>query len=184
MQKIFKALNAENFNIPAYPQETRLICYEIFEFLLENFKEYLLEKTKTPEFLQLVLDAIESEKDPRNILKMFSLIEKINLNFFKINKNTNDNIINNKINNDIDIINSEVMNDLNKSFFETLEIYYPIEFSPPKNSKENITANDLINSLNKAFSSNDYYMEFIFDILKGKNNIYNNIFLFLFIRPI
>jgi len=176
VEKTFKALNAENFNIPAYPQETRIICYEIFEFLLENFKEFITEnenqKEKVPEFLQLILDAIDSEKDPRNILKMFSLIEKVNLNFFNKNKNKNsivkDGNVGINIDIDIDLLNNEVMNNLNKSFFETLEIYYPIEFSQPKNSKENITANDLINSLNKAFASNDSYMEFIFEILKGK----------------
>lgn len=163
MEKTFKALGAENFNIPAYPQETRFICYEIFEFLIENLQEYFTEKVS--EFLQLVLDAVDSEKDPRNILKMFSLIEKVNTNFYKKNPMNNTT--------DSNVLDTELMNDLNKSFFETLEIYYPIEFSPPKNSKENITANDLIDSLNKAFASNDSYMEYFFEVLKGK--IYFNL---------
>lgn len=115
----------------------------------------------------MIQDAIDNEKDPRNILKMFSLIEKVNLKFFKNQKNLNKE-------NEEDFINTEVMSDLNKSFFETLEIYYPIEFTPPKNSKENITTNDLINALNNAFASNDSYMEYLLELLKGKKINFND----------
>ena len=136
-EKILYSLSAENFNIPAYTQETRFYCYNIYDFVLENFEDFFLQKINI--LLQNILDAIDGEKDPRNILKMFSLIKNINLKFFSYN--------NPKL---ISLLEKESKEEFIKSFFDTLEIYYPIEFTQPKHSQEKITAEDLINSLNES----------------------------------
>ncbi len=155
VNKIMENFSSENFNVPAHPLETRNYSYLIFEFMLENLEEFYLEKT--PNYLQLVVDAIDGEKDPRNILKIFSLITKINKKYFSEAQQDYK-----------DFFDKENMEDLCKSFFDTLEVYYPIEFSPPKNSPDKITTSDLVNALNDAFASTDKYMEFLIETLQGK----------------
>ena len=54
-----------------------------------------------------------------------------------------------------------------RNLFDILELYYPIEFSPPKNSPEEITAENLISLLNNAFSSSDTLAEAVTDMLRG-----------------
>lgn len=157
--KIFESFSAESFNVPAYPLETRNYSYLIFEFMLENLEEFYLKRIA--DYLQLVVDAVDGEKDPRNILKMFSLISKISRKYFSDAQKYQD------------LCDQEAMQDLCKSYFDTLEVYYPIEFSQPKNSPDKITAADLINALNDCFASSDKYMEYLIEVLQG---IYNIIF--------
>jgi hypothetical protein len=152
--KIFESFSAENFNVPAYPLETRNSSYLIFEFLLENLVEFSLKIIA--DYLQLVIDAVDGEKDPRNILKMFSLITKISKKYFSDARKYKD------------LCDQETMQDLCKSYFNTLEVYYPIEFTQPKNSPDQITAADLINGLNDCFASSDKYMEYLIEVLQGK----------------
>ena len=52
--------------------------------------------------------------------------------------------------------------------FEILELYYPIEFTPPKNSPEEITPETLINALNLGLSSSDTLAEHVIEMLRGK----------------
>ena len=54
-----------------------------------------------------------------------------------------------------------------RSLFEILELYYPIEFTPPKNSPEAITSETLINALNTGFSSSDTLAENVIEMLRG-----------------
>lgn len=152
--KTFQSFSAENFNVPAYPLETRNYCYSIFEFLLENLEEFYLKRITN--YLQLVADAVDGEKDPRNILKMFALIAKISKKYFS------------DVQKYKDLCDQETMQELCKSFFDTLEVYYPIEFTQPKNSPDKITAVDLINTLNACFASSDMYMEYLVEVLQGK----------------
>jgi hypothetical protein len=58
-----------------------------------------------------------------------------------------------------------------RNLFEILELYYPIEFTPPKNSPEEITAENLINLLNTAFSSSDTLAEPVTEMLRGRNGL-------------
>lgn len=153
--KTFDALSAENFNIPAYTLETRNCCLNIFDFFVDNLDEFYI--TKLRDFLEIVLDGIDGEKDPRNILVMFALIQKISKKYFLLNSSKYDSYL-----------DEESKKDLAKSFFDSLEIYYPIEFTPPKNSQDKITVDDLINSLNACFASSDLYMEFLIEVLEGK----------------
>jgi len=152
--KILDSFSTDNFNVPAYPLEIRNYSYLIFEFLLENLEEFYLKRI--PEYLQIVVDAIDGEKDPRNILKMFALISKICKRYFSDNCKYEDSI------------NNDKMENLCKSFFDTLEIYYPIEFTQPKNSPDKITSSDLSDALNNCFASSDLFMEYLIEVLQGQ----------------
>ncbi len=133
--------------------ETRNFSYLIFEFLLENCEEFYHKRIA--DYIQIVVDSIDGEKDPRNILKMFTLIAKISKRYFSDAQKYKD------------LCDQETMQDLCKSFFDTLEVYYPIEFTQPKNSPDKITAEDLINALNGCFASSDKYMEYLIEVLQG-----------------
>ena len=100
----------------------------ILDWLFENGKEdeYLLSS-----LIPIILDATEAEKDPRNIIFVFEL-------YTKIGSNTSDSLL----------------EPYSNQMFENLEMYYPIEFTPSKNSPSNLTKRDLADALNRAFTSN------------------------------
>jgi hypothetical protein len=139
-----------------YNQETRNFTFKIFNFMFNNFcvnyKNELFSK-KIEEFIRIVLDGIENEKDPRNILITFKFIQLINKN-----------------------IEEDLLKIYAKNFYDILEIYYPIEFTPPKNSPDKITPEMLIDELNDSFASNPYFMEYLSENLKGKNIYLYNYF--------
>lgn len=141
---IFTHFNSDKFNIPVYTQETRFYAIKILNFVVDHFSNEENFKNKIELFLKIVLDGIENEKDPRNIMQSFKLIK----------------IINQKL-------NKTAIAPFAKNFFDILEVYYPIEFIPPKNSPDKITPEMLINELNECFASNDLYVESLMEVLKG-----------------
>ena len=55
-----------------------------------------------------------------------------------------------------------------KNFFEIIQVYYPIDFEPPKtNSPDTITCEQLSNALNDCFASSDLFMPHLIDLFKG-----------------
>jgi hypothetical protein len=140
---ILKNFNNENFNIPNYNQETRSYAIKTLSIFLDySSQTFFLDRAY--EYLQMVLDAIDSEKDPRNIILIFNLIHRINTS-----------------------LDNQTLSPFNKRFFEVLDEYYPIEFTPPKNSPELITAELLTTKLNVCLSSNPGYIEFLIESIKG-----------------
>lgn len=113
-------------------------------YILETYYNNEEFKNRVLEYIQIVLDGIEGEKDPRNIILMFNLVKKVN-----------------------NYIDRNILKNYSKNFFEILEVYYPIEFTPPKNSPDKITAEDLIDNLNDAFASSEDYMEYFIEVVKG-----------------
>jgi DNA repair/transcription protein MET18/MMS19 len=142
-KNILQKFNNENFSIPNYNQEPRYYAISVLIILLEYSNETFFNKY---EYLQIVLDAIDGEKDPRNIVLMFNLIYQVNTVLKDISPFTN-------------------------KFFEILDDYFPIEFKPPTNSPQMITAEQLSNRLNDCFCSNEAFMEYLIDSIKGKTII-------------
>jgi DNA repair/transcription protein MET18/MMS19 len=142
-EKILKKFEFENFNIPNYNYETRSFAYKILMLLL-NYHDKMFFLDKIPNYLQIVIDAIDGEKDPRNIILIFDFVYKINTTLDKPS-----------------------LSSFNKRFFEILDEYYPIEFTPPKNSPEKITAELLSTKLNNCLASNEEYMPYLLEAIKG-----------------
>jgi hypothetical protein len=145
IQNLLLNFKTEKFHVPSYYQETRFFSLKIFKFLIENFHQDDFFKNKLIDYINIVLDAIEGEKDPRNILIMFDLVKNINKSIPK-----------------------EMCQIYAKNFFEILDIYYPIEFTPPKNSPDKITSEMLIDALNESFASNEYFFEFLIEVFRDK----------------
>ena len=131
----------ENYSVPNYPQENRFYTLK----LLSNFLNLSSKSCfKAEEFIKISLDSMDGEKDPRNILLVFELITKIN-----------------------DTLNKDFLDNYVQNFYDILDNYYPIDFTPPKNSPEKITADDLKNKLNESFLSNYTYFKLLIDSIKG-----------------
>jgi len=87
---IIEALSPKSIHIPAYNQKVRMAAFKCFELLLKNFNEFYrlqdegndrmgvdIERKQVnipyTNIISGVLTAIESEKDPRNLLLSFEL---------------------------------------------------------------------------------------------------------------
>ena len=132
----------EDYSVPNHNQETRIHALKILLHFLKYANEMWFKKE---EYISVVLNAMEAEKDPRNILLIFNFITQIN-----------------------QAIDPDILYPFTKNFFDLLEAYYPIEFSPPKNSPDKITADDLKNNLNESLASNYNYLVYLVEIIKGK----------------
>lgn len=133
-------LNYESVPIPTYPQETRSYAYKI---LIEIINRYFTHIKSIDYFVILCLSDIEGEKDPRNLLLIFKLLEIL-----------------------IPKLNKETLSKHIETIMNLISDYYPIEFEPPKNSSINITQEDLSNSLNKAISSSPLLLKEMFELFK------------------
>jgi hypothetical protein len=137
----------ENYSVPNYPQENRFYALKMLNYFLNYSNRYFF---KAEEFIKISLDSMDGEKDPRNILLLFKFITKIN-----------------------ESLNKDIIENYISNFYEILENYYPIDFVPPKNSPEKITADDLKNELNESFISNYSYFKLLIDNIKGMTNYLN-----------
>lgn len=145
IQNLLLNFKTEKFHVPSYFQETRFFSLKIFNYLIEKFHQEEFFKNNLIEYINIVLDALEGEKDPRNILIMFNLVKNVNK-----------------------LIPLEMRQIYAKNFFEILDIYYPIEFTPPKNSPDKITSEMLIDALNESFASNEFFLEFLIEVFQDK----------------
>lgn len=114
----------ESLNIPAYTQETRQFALQVLEKIIIEQK---LNKSEQIQLLSVVYDCIDGEKDPRNLLIAFKIIKEL---FINTPRELSDNFANN--------------------YFEFLNEYYPIDFTPPKDIKNPITAKQLSKAINEV----------------------------------
>jgi len=146
-KEILNNFSSSKFYIPSYSQEIRINAYKIYLGLLDRFYETTDFKAQTDFYLKTILETIDGEKDPRNLLIMFRLVT----------------LIHNKI-------DSQLVKPYAKNFFGIVQDYYPIDFEPPKTgSPDTITCEDLSNALNDCFGSSDLFIEYVIELLKGKD---------------
>ena len=127
----------ENLNIPAYTQETRFFAIKILHKIIneQNFSE----EKQQEKLINVIIDCIDDERDPRNIVEMFKLLDDL---YKKLPKN--------------------VLIKFSKEIFEIINGFYPINFTPPKDIKNPITAKELSTLLDEIISL-DYFGEYYFD---------------------
>ena len=137
---ILNKFKGEVLNIPAYSQSTRHFALLIILELLKE-KEYFNNNDKNQtELINIIIDCIDEEKDPRNLLLTFQIVKE--LIFF--------------------ISNTNLIKTYSKNLYEIISGYYPINFEPPKNIKNPITAKELSDKLNEAISL-EIFAEYFFD---------------------
>ena len=142
-------------------------CYEVILNNYDEFFEYTqannnmvtddsskaANSVKIPysNIISAISTAIESEKDPRNLVVSFSLTSQILAKFGNSDEG------------------EETLKPFLEDIFENISCYYPIEFNPPKNDKFKITPKDLKDGLNKCFTATpllaNHTFPFIFDKL-------------------
>lgn len=121
---VLKTYTGESLNIPAYTQETRQFALQILERIIVEQK---LNKSEQIQLLTVVYDCIDGEKDPRNLLIAFKTIKELYISTPK-----------------------ELSDNFASDYFEFLNEYYPIDFTPPKDVKNPITAKQLSKAINEV----------------------------------
>ncbi|WVO13693.1 hypothetical protein L204_101314 [Cryptococcus depauperatus] len=126
--EVYQAI-VENINIKAYVQATRHLVYVLFDSLLTSHRNAL--KKMDSAFINSYIKMVDGEKDPRNLMLLFSLDRIILLEF-----DVRDHI---------------------EDFFDVTFCYFPISFRPPPNDPYGITADDLKVALRECMSASPYF---------------------------
>ena len=122
-------------------QPDRMLVYEIFQQLLTDRLSDL--KEITAEFVCGFVQAVDSEKDPRNLLMSFRLVEVV-AKEFKLDSN------------------------LAEQLFEVVACYYPIDFSPPAVLTSSVTKEQLSAALLNALTADLLFAPFCLPLLLEK----------------
>lgn len=151
---IIAGISPPSIHIPAYNQKVRIIAFKCYQYILNNYWEFfklqsvdcdISKEDGTNEdssllipyssIISAVLTAIESEKDPRNLVVSFELTRLI----LSILGNDEQSI--------------PTIEPFLEEIFENISWYYPIEFEPPQNDKFKITSKELKDKLNRCFTA-------------------------------
>ncbi|WVQ96214.1 hypothetical protein IAU59_003318 [Kwoniella sp. CBS 9459] len=125
---VYKGI-VENVNMKSYVQATRHLVYVLFDSLLATHRSAL--KAMGTAFVNSYTKMVDGEKDPRNLMLLFSIDRVILLEF-----DVKDHI---------------------EDFFDITFCYFPISFRPPPNDPYGITADDLKLALRKCMASSPYF---------------------------
>ncbi|KAK8849457.1 hypothetical protein IAR55_004790 [Kwoniella newhampshirensis] len=126
--EVYKGV-VEDVNMKSYAQATRHLVYVLFDTLLATHRSAL--KGMGSAFVNSYTKMVDGEKDPRNLLLLFSMDRVILLEF-----DVKDHI---------------------EDFFDITFCYFPITFRPPPNDPYGITADDLKIALRGCMSASPYF---------------------------
>ncbi|GAB5591220.1 hypothetical protein Unana1_06120 [Umbelopsis nana] len=124
----------------SFPQVTRYRSFSIIDTLVTRYSNAL--KSMNNEFVFGFTQTMDGEKDPRNLMKAFTLVREIVRNF--------------------DISNHV------EDLFEVTFCYFPITFKPPPDDPYGITAEDLKINLRHSLSSSPLFAKFAMPLLLEK----------------
>ncbi|KAL2870068.1 MET18/MMS19 family protein [Aspergillus lucknowensis] len=128
-KEVAKAL-FENFNtLQSRAQSQRFQVYQLLNELMTNHRAVLHEMGDTS--LVGTVDLMTGEKDPRNLMLVFSILRAIMVEW--------------DISNHVELL------------FESVYNYFPITFRPPPNDPYGITAQDLKDRLQDCISSSSQF---------------------------
>ena len=145
------------------------MAFKCYETILNSYNEFFkLQENEVPRaengftqtgnpvlipystIVSSVLTAIESEKDPRNLLISFELTRLVL------------SILGN------DEASMKTLEPFIEEIFENISCYYPIEFEPPKNDKFKITSKELKDKLNNCFIASPLLSPLVFPFILEK----------------
>ncbi|KAJ6257724.1 hypothetical protein Dda_7512 [Drechslerella dactyloides] len=122
-----------------HPQGTRYLVYQLLDKLMLEKREAL---KKISDFATGFVDLVTNEKDPRNLMIMFSNLKVVIIEF--------------------DITNSE------EAAFDACFCYFPITFKQPPNDPYGITAKDLKDRLRECLQATSKFAVYLFPQLLEK----------------
>ncbi|WVQ75192.1 hypothetical protein IAR50_004803 [Cryptococcus sp. DSM 104548] len=125
---VYKGI-VENVNLQAYVQATRHMVYVLLDSLIGLHREEF--KKMGSAFINSYTKTVDGEKDPRNLMLLFSIDRVILLEF-------------------------EVRDHI-EEFFDVTFCYFPITFRPPPNDPYGITADDLKVALRGCLAASPYF---------------------------
>ncbi|CAG8627666.1 4011_t:CDS:10 [Funneliformis caledonium] len=120
-------------NVQSFQQTSRHYVFQIFDRLLKNHLN---------DFVNGFIQAMDGEKDPRNLLLAFSLVKLI-IHEFDISQNV-------------------------ERLFEVTFCYFPITFKPPPDDPYGITADDLKIALRECLSATSHFSKLAMPLLLEK----------------
>jgi DNA repair/transcription protein MET18/MMS19 len=126
--------------LKARSQSQRYQVYQLLNELMANYRTALREMKD--EFLVGVVDLMTGEKDPRNLMVVFSILKVVMIEW--------------------DISNHAEL------LFDSVYNYFPIAFKPPPNDPYGITAQDLKSRLQDCISSTKLFAPHAFPALLDK----------------
>jgi hypothetical protein len=158
VEKILKGVSAPNLTLQSYNQRTRIAVLKIYEaFTLQP--NLLLNQVRQPYFfVSYVLQAIDGEKDPRNLLYTFDLVFEILTLYFQEGSKPLQDVA----------VDSQTLDDL----FDAVARYFPINFTPPKSDTNKITPELLHDLLRKCMLASPrtahLFLSFLLEKLPAK----------------
>ncbi|XP_073239400.1 MMS19 nucleotide excision repair protein homolog isoform X2 [Porites lutea] len=135
IQTIFKEVHVQSLL-----KEARLTTFNLFAVFLNKHLNAL--KKIANDFVFGFIQAVDGEKDPRNLLLVFELTRIIISNF------------------SIDLFAEDL--------FEVTSCYFPIDFTPPADDPYGIKKDDLVSSLRKCLASTNQFAPFCLPLLMEK----------------
>ncbi|XP_027014879.2 MMS19 nucleotide excision repair protein homolog isoform X1 [Tachysurus fulvidraco] len=137
---ILKAL-FQDVNVQSLMLSERSCVYNILISLMDSREEEL--KGLGPDFVFGFVQAVDGERDPRNLLLAFQIARNIIYRGYDLNQFT-------------------------EELFEVTSCYFPIDFTPPPNDPHNITQEDLILALRDVLTGTPRFAEFLLPLLIEK----------------
>ncbi|KAI5816584.1 RNAPII transcription regulator C-terminal-domain-containing protein, partial [Pyronema omphalodes] len=127
-------------DLPKHPPSTRFAVLTLLDALMSGYRDSL--KDMGDKFITGLADMVGGEKDPRNLMILFSIMKVILVEF--------------------DIVrHTELM-------FDIVYCYFPITFRPPPDDPYGITAQDLKNRLRECIASTRHFAGQVFPSLIEK----------------
>ncbi|KAI8148945.1 Dos2-interacting transcription regulator of RNA-Pol-II-domain-containing protein [Fennellomyces sp. T-0311] len=130
----------ERVDIQRFPQATRHTAFHIFSNLMDRHLSAL--KAINNEFVYGFTQAMDGEKDPRNLMSAFTLVKEI-VQHFDIGAHVED-------------------------IFEVTFCYFPITFKPPPDDPYGITADDLKQNLRQCISATGLFAKLAVPLILEK----------------
>ena len=122
-----KGISDPNLHLPSYNYRTRAAVLKTYQQFTLQKSLFLNQLSHPITFIQSVLAAVESEKDPRNLILCFDLTHFMLVNFMGPQCAFYQEMA------------KEVREQLEESFFDEIACYFPINFKPPKNDTHKIS---------------------------------------------
>ncbi|XP_076907312.1 MMS19 nucleotide excision repair protein homolog [Bidens hawaiensis] len=134
----------QNLQVQSLGQHDRKLCFEVLECLIDSYPDTLL--SMEDEFVYVICEAIDGEKDPQCLLLTFHLVERLAQMYPE---------------------SSSSLASYAEDLFNILGSYFPIHFTHPKGEDE-VKREELSRALMLAFASTPLFEPFAIPLLLEK----------------